>query len=176
MATFVLFWNPAISSFKMEDYRRFFSARPEAYGFNWSIWEHDKACDGDRFVMVRCKNKPIPGKLNQWGKQLWEPIMDSTTGIFMTGYINSEPWEGEDWSGKGRQTFYVDLDIEHMSDPEECVILSAEELTTALPGFTWVGGHSGRLLDNATAGKLDEMIKSAVEAKREQIWTPKRFL
>ena len=81
MATFILFWNPAISSYKLDEYRRFLAERPHSYDFNWSIWEYEKAREGDRFYMVRCKNKPVPGKLNQYGKQLWEPCIDETTGI-----------------------------------------------------------------------------------------------
>ena len=85
MKTFILFWNPAISSYKIDSYRDFLAEEPEYYDFNWSIWEHQKAHEGDRFFMVRCKNKPVPGQVNQWGKQVWEPCIDATTGICMAG-------------------------------------------------------------------------------------------
>lgn len=34
MATFILFWNPAISSYKLDEYREFLSQRPDYYDFN----------------------------------------------------------------------------------------------------------------------------------------------
>lgn len=39
MATFILFWNPAISSYKIDEYRQFIADRPDIYDFNWSVWE-----------------------------------------------------------------------------------------------------------------------------------------
>lgn len=172
MSTFVLFWNPAISSFKIENYRDFFNERPDIYSLNWSIWEHEKAEFGDNFVMIRCKTKPIHGKVNSYGKPLWEPCIDDTTGICMVGTFDSQPYQDEDWSGKGRETYYVDLDIEHMSDPDSCIIVNTEELMAAIPSFEWKGGHSGRLLDESSAQKLKSMIDAAVKSKKDQIWSP----
>lgn len=171
MATFILFWNPAISSYKLPEYRKFLSQRPEYYDFNWSVWEHDKAKSMDEFYMVRCKNKPVPGKLDENGKQVWEPCIDETTGICMAGVFSSDPWEGEDWAGKGRTTYYSDLFLYHASDPDECVILSTGELMAAFPDFDWKGGHSGRELDEVSAEKLYAMFQKAVEEKKDKIWS-----
>ena len=44
--------------------------------------------------------------------QVWEPFTDATTGICMVGTFASEPYQDEDWSGKGRVTYYADLDID----------------------------------------------------------------
>lgn len=80
MNTIILFWNPAISSYKLEH----FQAEMEIIEFadmNWSVWEHEKAHTGDRFFMVRCG--------------------EGKTGICMSGYFISEPYRGEDWSGRG---------------------------------------------------------------------------
>lgn len=170
MATFILFWNPEISSYKLDEYREFISARPITYDFDWSVWEYRKAKVGDRFYMVRCKNKPVPGELNQYGKPLWEPCIDATTGICMAGHFSSNPWESEDWAGKGRRTFYMNMDLHYASDPDECIILSTEELMAAIPDFDWKGGHSGRMLDDASAEKLRIMFKEAVEQKKDRIW------
>ena len=172
MKTFILFWNPAISSYKLDSYRDFLAEEPEFYDFNWSIWEHQMAHEGDRFFMVRCKNKPVPGQVNQWGKQVWEPCIDATTGICMAGTFSSEPYRGEDWSGNGRETYYMDMWIDHASDPDKCIILSSEELSAAIPEFDWTGGHSGRMLDDAAAEKLEELFAKAVEKKKDSIWTP----
>lgn len=172
MATFILFWNPSISSFKLSECREFLSVRPDYYDFNWSVWEHQKAAPGDRFYMIRCKNKPVPGQLNKWGKQLWEPCIDETTGICMAGKFKSNPWKGEDWSGKGRETFYVNLWIDHMADPDKCIIVPTAELMEAIPEFDWKGGHSGRVIDEPLAEKLEAIFAKAVEQKKDNIWSP----
>lgn len=172
MATFILFWNPAISSWTLDRHRNLFVDEFERADMNWSIWEHAKAHEGDTYVMVRCKNKPVPGKVNQYGKQVWEPFTDATTGICMVGTFSSEPYQGEDWSGKGRVTYYADLDIDFLTDPEKNLILSTDELMAAIPDFDWKGGHSGRKLDDASAEKLHAMLQKAVEEKKDKIWSP----
>ena len=45
--------------------------------FNWSVWEYEKAKEGDKFFMV----KVGPG----------------TNGIVMAGKFTSEPYKDEDW-------------------------------------------------------------------------------
>lgn len=76
--------------------------------FNWSVWEHDKASNGDKFFMV----KVGPG----------------TNGIVMSGEFTSEPYQGEDWSGKARQVFYMDMELKEMIHPDRCPLLSSDEL------------------------------------------------
>jgi len=71
MKTYILFWNPAISSYKLEDFQREIDDYENA-DMNWGVWEYEKACAGDRFFMVRCGS----------GK----------TGICMSGYFSSDPW------------------------------------------------------------------------------------
>lgn len=57
--------------------------------FNWSVWEYEKAKEGDKFFMV----KVGPG----------------TNGIVMAGKFTSEPYKDEDWSGKKRTVYYMDM-------------------------------------------------------------------
>ena len=70
MKTFLLYWNPHFSSYKLERFLRDFSF-PEGKdvltmfdewdrspdGFNWSVAEHEKAHAGDRFVFVKTDYK-----------------------------------------------------------------------------------------------------------------------
>ena len=58
--------------------------------YNWSVWEYEKAKCGDRFYMVR--------------------VGEGNTGVVMSGVFDSHPYEAADWSGKGRRTFYMDMD------------------------------------------------------------------
>ena len=52
MSTAVLMWNPAISSYTMNDYLDGMVHFGQ-YGLNWSVWEYEKVQKYDRFVMVR---------------------------------------------------------------------------------------------------------------------------
>ena len=135
--TYVLMWNPDISSVKMEDHVNSIQhLLTESY--NWSVYEYQEAKKGDRFVMVRC------GK----GK----------TGIVMSGIFDSNPYQAGDWSGKGRKVFYMDLQPNFIADPENAEIITTAQLTTFIPSFDWGGGHSGRLLTDEQARKLEKML------------------
>lgn len=149
MKTFILFWNPRISSYKFEDLQRELEEMTDDYNnMNWSVWEYDKAHAGDRFFMVRCG--------------------DGKTGICMSGYFSSEPYKDEDWSGRGRLTYYMDLEPDVMIHPEYLPILTTNELMSVIPTFDWTGGHSGRLLDDVFAEKLETLWKSFVEKNEEK--------
>ena len=146
MKTYILFWNPAISSYKLDDFQE--KLRELEYNdLNWSVWEHEKASCGDRFYMVRCG--------------------EGKTGICMSGYFASDPYKGEDWSGKGKETYYVDLDPDVMIHPDYRVILTTEELSLSIPDFDWTGGHSGRLLEEGLAEKLEALWKKFLAANEE---------
>ena len=134
MNTIILFWNPGISSYTIERLREDLSNH--AHVSNWSVWEHEKAHKGDRFFMVRCG--------------------DGKTGICMSGRFRSEPYRGEDWSGKGREVYYMDLLADVVIDPDACPILSTAELQSLIPEFKWDGGHSGRLLPEKDALVLED--------------------
>ncbi len=173
MSTIILFWNPAISSYNLEGHRDLLSKDFFILNsFNWSVWDHQRAHTGDRFFMVRCKNKPVPGKLNKWGKQVWEPVLDDTTGICMAGTFISEPYRDEDWSGKGRETYYMNMDIEQATDPDKFVIIKTSALLEAIPDFDWKGGRSGRLLDEYAAEKLEKLFEESKAANSDKIWEP----
>ena len=138
MNTFILFWNPTISSYKLDDFQRELEGMTDGYNsMNWSVWEHEKAHAGDRFFMVRCG--------------------EGKTGVCMSGYFSSEPYKEEDWSGRGRETYYMDLEPDVMIHPEYRPIFTTMELVNEIQTFDWTGGHSGRLLDEKSAEKLEKL-------------------
>ena len=141
MKTFILFWNPGISSYTIERLREDLDA--EQHVGNWSVWEHKKAHKCDRFFMVRCG--------------------EGKTGICMSGFFSSEPYQDEDWSGKGREVYYMDLRADIVIDPDILPILSTEILSQKIPSFDWSGGHSGRLLLAQKARKLEKLWKDFLE-------------
>lgn len=134
MNTIILFWNPGISSYTIKRLREDLANHDHVS--NWSVWEHDKVHKGDRFFMVRCG--------------------EGKTGICMSGRFSSEPYRDEDWSGKGREVYYMDLMADVVIDPDACPILSTVELQSLIPDFKWDGGHSGRLLPTEEAEILED--------------------
>ena len=140
--TFILRWNPAISSYTMarldsdmEDWAKGYWNEDD---FDWSIYEWQKAHRGDRFFMVR--------------------VGDGNTGIMAAGRFTSEPYKGEDWSGKGREVYYMQMEFEAVFHPERADIIGTEELERELPDIDWRKGHSGQMLNKESAERLELMI------------------
>jgi hypothetical protein len=135
--TFIMRWNTDISNYTLAEFQEamgnFFE--PGFY-YDWSIWDYQKAHVGDRFYMVRT------GK----GKH----------GVVMHGYIMGEPYPDEDWSGKGRRVYYIRMKPLNMVDPERSPLLvTTDELSEKIPGFDWEEGHSGMILSDEQAAKLE---------------------
>ena len=145
MNTFILFWNPEISSYTLERLRN--DLDNWAHVSNWSVWQHNLANIGDRFFMVRCG--------------------EGKTGICMSGRFCSEPYRDEDWSGKGREVYYMDLLADTVIDPDFLPILSTDELSKQIPSFEWSGGHSGQLLPGKEAKKLEKLWAEFLEEKKQ---------
>ncbi len=156
MNTFLLYWNPHFSSYKVERFLDEFDFEEERdllteddWGlpedFNWSIFEHEKAHAGDRFFFVRVgQEKP--------------------TGMIGAGYFTSEPYEDEDWSGQGRKVFYMDLQFEEIIKPDSDRILSTEALAAAIPEIDWTTGHAGVMVSEEVAEKIEALWKEHIES------------
>lgn len=138
MNTFILEWRPKISSYKMEHFEEDLAHFDEVW-FNWSIWDWKDAEEGDEFYMIKCG--------------------EGVAGVVMHGVFGSECYQGEDWSGKGREAYYADIEPDIMIHPDKCRLLKTEALEAAMPNFQWNGGHSGRVLFSEYAAKLDQMWK-----------------
>ena len=135
--TYVLMWNPAISSVKMEDHVDSIPNLMTEH-YNWSVYEYQEAKKNDRFVLIRCG--------------------EGKTGLVMSGIFDSNPYQAEDWSGKGRKVFYMDMTPNFIVDPEEAEIITTKQLQEAIPSFDWSGGHSGRLLTEEQARQLEDLL------------------
>lgn len=158
MATFLLYWNPFFSSYKMDRFLEDFDF-PEGKDvltddddwdrspdfFNWDVLEHEKAEEGDRFYFVKVG-------------------YDKPTGIVGSGYFISEPYEDEDWSGQGRKVFYMDIEWETIIKPTSDKLLKTEVLAEAIPEIVWTKGRSGVMVDPEIADKLDELWEKHLES------------
>ena len=140
--TIILFWNPEVSSFKVDAYQELLESIEHA-PMNWSIHEHEKAHFGDRFFMVCCGRK--------------------SAGICMSGYLVSEPYVDTDWAGKDRVVYYADIAIDYIINPTSLPILPSEEIMKEIPDFDWLGGHSGRVLNPEAAVKLEALWNTFVQ-------------
>lgn len=136
--TYLMRWNPAISSFSEEDYTRFFEASETGiFRLNWSIFEWEEARPRDRFYMMR--------------------VGEKDPGIAFFGEITSNPYVEDDWAGTTKRRHYVDLICLDTVAPGEPSPLPLEKLQNAIPEFDWAKGHSGVLLPDEVANKLDEL-------------------
>ena len=138
--TYLLRWNPTISSFRLDDYREATTQCPNGFRMNWSVYEWENAHIGDRFYMLRTG--------------------DDKAGIVFRGVFTSEPCPGDDWAGKGKQRYYMDIDCYGCVPPNHKPSLDIETLENAIPTINWQRGHSGELLSDKDAEKLDELWNS----------------
>lgn len=145
MNTYIMMWNPDISNWKM-DGLELSLCHFDDVELSWAIYDYKKAKVGDRFFLIRCG--------------------EGNSGIVMSGCISSKPYKGEDWSGKGRDVYYVKIELGTMIHPEKEEIITTEKLEEAIPNFNWNGGHSGRLLDKISAGKLEILWKAYINKNK----------
>lgn len=119
MGSYILFWNPAFSSYTMDRFLDDFN-EGGCVG-NWSFYEHEAIEEDDEFFMLRCG--------------------EGRTGVVMHGTITSESYEDEDWSPKRRRhIFYADIEDDVTINPETAsVMLTPNVLTEKLPDFNWYG-------------------------------------
>lgn len=143
-------WNPAISTYKIEHFEDELQHLHLGIttDYNWSIHEHDKVEDGDRFYMVRC------GQGN--------------TGIVMSGTLVGTPYCGQDWAGRGRKRYYMDMNPDYYVNTDKVEYLSTEQLLRELPGFDWTGGYAGRVLPEQLARKLETLWDEYVKLLHEK--------
>ncbi len=139
--TYLLRWNPAISSFKLDDYRQASEECPDGFCFNWSVYEWEEAHLGDRFFMLRTG--------------------DDHAGIVFRGVFTSEPYTGDDWAGKGYQRHYMEMNCYDCVPAHQKPSIDIEVLEHDIPGIDWRRGHSGQLLSDEEAERLEKLWKSA---------------
>ena len=139
--TFVMRWNPEISSHKVADFEHAMEDfYEEGFYYDWSIFDYEKVHVGDRFFMLKVGN--------------------GNTGIVMSGIIVSLPYKDEDWSGKVRDVRYVRMIPDCMVHPDKSKMVTIQMLEETLPGVNWNEGHSGVLLSDEQACKFDNLWQS----------------
>ncbi len=148
--TFILMWNPAISSITIHNHIDSI-AHIDDWEFNWSVYEWEKAHKGDRFFMVR--------------------VGEGNTGVVMSGIFTSEPYTDRDWNRlrQSRQIYYMDMQPNFIVNPETMPIITTAQLKEAIPDFEWSKGHSGTLLTDAQARKLEEIFAQYLLSVKDKV-------
>ena len=140
--TYLMRWNPAISSFTEKDYEECVENRVHGmFRMNWSIREWEEARRGDFFYMLRTG--------------------DEKAGVVFSGQFTSDPYPGDDWAGSSKRRMYVDMICMNPVEPGTKPSLSLETLQKEIPAFDWAKGHSGILLSDNMAKRLDKIWEEA---------------
>ena len=140
--TYLMSWNPAISSFTEKDYEKCVENRMHGmFRMNWSIREWEEARRGDFFYMLRTG--------------------DEKAGIVFSGQFTSDPYPGDDWAGSSKRRMYVDMICMNPVEPGTKPSLSLERLQKEIPSSDWTKGHSGILLSDNMAKRLDKIWEEA---------------
>lgn len=134
--TFLLRWNPAISSFRMDEYEDVLVRFKGEWQMDWSIRDWKDARKGDRYFMLREGDGVNPG-------------------IIFRGIFASDPYEDDDWAGSEEKKHYVEIECWDARRPDEAPWITPEELDAYNPGPDWRSGHSGELLTPEQANRLE---------------------
>ena len=134
--TYLMRWNPTISSFKEKDYKKcVVNLVHGMFRMNWSIHEWQEARRGDQFYMLRTG--------------------DYKAGIVFGGQFISDPYPSDDWAGSTKRRMYVDMICMDPTDPREKPRISLDRLKKNIPEYDWAKGHSGALLPEDVVKKLE---------------------
>ncbi len=154
MKTIILRWNPSFSSYTMSDFLNTIKyGRMEGHAeINWSVWEHEKVEEGDRFYFLK--------------------LGPNGTGIVGVGTVMGKAYAGEDWTGKGRKTYYADFSFEMAINPDALPIITIPMLEARIPDVDWRMGHSGEYLGEADALKLETLWEAYLD-EHERLFTDK---
>ncbi|MBR4644694.1 MAG: hypothetical protein IKO73_06020 [Bacteroidaceae bacterium] len=136
--TYLMRWNPAISSFTEGDYEKCVANMKNGMFFmDWSIREWEEARRGDYFYMMR--------------------VGDDKAGIVFSGQFLSDPYVSDDWAGSSKRRLYVDMVCTSPVEPGKEPLLSLNTLQKTLPQIDWAKGPSGVLLPKDVADALDAL-------------------
>ena len=90
---------------------------------------------------------------------------DDKAGIVFRGVFTTEPFPGEDWAGKGKQRYYLDMECYDCVPADEQPSVNIELLEKEIPEIDWRKGHSGELLSKETSEKLKEICDNLIKTE-----------
>lgn len=148
--TFILRWNPAISSLTRKRYNHCLKEFGEDWGINWSIYDWRQARKGDICYM------------------LLEGPEEEHPGIIFKGRIRCNPYVDKDWKGTDKERHYVDVECWDVADINKSAWITPQQLEAALPEIDWRKGHSGELLTHKQAATIEKLWNQFRPNNREE--------
>jgi hypothetical protein len=67
-----------------------------------------------------------------------------------------DPYPADDWAGSSKRRMFVDMICTNSTEPGAKPSITLGRLQESIPEFEWQKGHSGVLLPEGVAAKLDE--------------------
>ena len=84
-------------------------------------------------------------------------------GIAMIGKIDGEPVADDSWRKDGSKVHYIDIIIFDAFNPAEQKEFRAENFENEFDKIKWHKGHSGELIDKATADRLFDRLEPIIQ-------------
>lgn len=143
MSVYILCWNPAISSYKMERHLDIVShVKRGEYPdqFDWSVREWEELKPNDMFVLLQ--------------------VGTDNDGVAIVGKFIAEAYEDACWRKDGKTIHYADMKNFDALDLSKETKIRAENFEKDIH-IKWHGGHSGELLSKEIAETLTEKLKQA---------------
>lgn len=152
--TFLLRWNPEISSWSKADFEADFGkgCYDAFYDFaptmNWSIYEWDKLEEGDEFFMVTTGD-------------------DEQARIVMHGVFITHPYRSGNWREDSPKLVchYADFVCITAFHPDSEHAIRISEIRSIIPDYDFGHGHAGVVIDDYIA----DVLRNRVARKRSMI-------
>ena len=141
MNTYILRWNPSISSYTIERHLEIISHIDKGEYpsfFNWSIFEWEKLKAGDIFILLQ--------------------VGTDCDGIAMIGKFSGKPYEADSWRNDGTKIHYANMNILDAFNLMDEIGLLSYNFEEDFPEIDWHSGHSGTLVEPKVAKKLIETL------------------
>lgn len=151
MNTYILRWNPTVSSYKKKSHLDLISHLKKGQvpsQFDWSVREWENLKKDDFFIL--------------------QHVGTENDGIAMIGKFAGECEEGDSWRRDGTKVHYALMWIMETFDCDKKNVLPASRYEKLFPKIKWHGGHSGVLVEEKIGEKLIEQIKA--DLIKQKIW------
>ena len=156
MNTFILRWNPNISSYTMEKHLDIVSHINNGEfppDFDWSVWDWQRVKIGDVFVMLQ--------------------VGTDNDGIAMVGRFSSKAHEDDSWREDGSKIHYATMAVLDAWDLTKETTLAASQFERLFKQIDWHSGHSGTWLRRRVAKNLLTYLVNKMMHKGR--WNEKAF-
>lgn len=153
--TFILRWNPEISSYTLNMFKKDYSKTVYDNRFefpvemNWSIYDHKSLSKGDEFFMFTTGD-------------------DDASRLVMHGFFSSGIYRDENWNTKSYRSSicYADMDVDFAVCPDCEYAIRVSSIRDRVGTYDLGHGHAGVVLDEG----VSEVLRSIVCEYRDKYY------